>query len=182
MALEGDFLEKNGLVVDGTVTDAGWEAFSKLLDHVGPYPNLTPGVPRSPYGIFEKFMSKTVAVAMEVIIVRDGKIFLTWRNDKFFRGWHVPGGYIAPRETLIDTAQRIIDREVTGLTVTAAKIVHSISHPDSVRFHDVSALTVVEVSGDPPETETGRWFNEEPLDLLDVHKPFWPTIEKLLHQ
>lgn len=182
MALAKDFLETGGFVREGTVTDTGWELFSKFLDHVGAYPNLTPGLPMSPYDIFLKFMSKVVPSAIKLLIVRDGKVFLMWREDKFFRGWHTPGSYMAPGETLEQSAQRIMDREVPGIMVISARIVNAVVNRDSARFQDLSALTLVEFKGAMEETEKGRWFSEEPPELIDVHKPFWPTIARCLTQ
>jgi len=169
---------KNGLVKDGVMTDLGLRTLSTLLDYMEPHPNLTPGFQISPYGIFEKIMSKTVPTAVELIIVHDGKIFLTWREDKFFHGWHTPGSYISLGETLLQTAQRIADREVPGIKIKSTEIIGGVSHNNSNRFHDFSALVAVEFEGNI-KTE-GKWFSEEPKDLIEAHKPFWPTIEKLL--
>lgn len=183
MALAENFLETHGLTENGKVTNEGWNLFSKLLDRVGPYPNLTPGMPLSPYGIFEKFMSKVVASGIELLLIRNGKIFLTWREDNFFHGWHTPGSYIGPKEkTLEETAQRIADREVPGIKIVGVKIVETIPHPDSPRVHDISLLTLVEFEGEIYESDGGRWFGEKPDELLDAHEPYWPTIERCLAQ
>lgn len=183
MALAKNFLETHGLVANGEVSDEGWELFSKLLDHVGAYPNLTPGLPLSPHGIFRKFMSKVVASGIELLLIRNGKIFLTWREDNFFRGWHTPGSYIGPKEkTLEQTAQRIADREVPGITILKIEIVETVPHPESPRVYDISLLVLVEFEGEIRESERGRWFSEKPDDLLDAHEPYWPVIERCLAQ
>lgn len=181
MALAENFLETHQLAVNGEVTDEGWELFSKLLDHVGAYPNLTPGLPVSPYGIFQKFMSKVVASGIELLLIRNGKIFLTWREDNFFRGWHTPGSYIGPKEkTLEQTAQRIADREVAGITILKAEIVETVPHPESPRVYDISLLVLVQFEGEIRESGGGRWFGEKPDELLDAHKSYWPTIARYL--
>ncbi len=52
-------LQNNNLVDgDGKLNDHGWKLFSTILEFVGPYPDLTPGKIPSPYGIFDKFLSK----------------------------------------------------------------------------------------------------------------------------
>lgn len=180
MALSQNFLETTGLTVNGDITNEGWQVFSMLLDYVGPYPNLTPGLPVSPHDIFLKFLSKVVPATQELIIIQGGKVLLTRREDKFFQGWHTPGSYIGPRETLIQTTQRIIDREIPGIKILSAEIIGGVSNYGSRRFHDFSALVAVNIDRDIPETDKVRWFSEEPQDMINVHRPFWPIIEKFL--
>lgn len=169
-------LEQEGLVVDDKVTDLGWQVLSLLLDHTGQLPSLTPGLSPSPYGIFEKFLGKVVPSSVEMAFVRDHKVYLTWREDEFFgRGWHVPGSYISPGETVLQTCQRIAVREVPGIDVSSARIVSAVNNSGNPRFHDVSVVVGVEASGEPQSD--GRWFSEEPPDLIRAHQPLWPIIE-----
>lgn len=173
-------LERLGAVKNGVMTDYGLELFSEMLDCIGQYPNLTPGFNPSPHGIFEKLMSKTVPSCVELVLIRDGKVYLTYREDKFWKGYHVPGSYIAPGETPEQTSQRIASREVPGVLITKAEIVAAFTHPDSPRFHDTSLIVLAEFEGDPGEDVKGRWFSKRPDDLIDVHQPYWPVIEKYL--
>ena len=178
-----EFLRAREMVdAAGKLTDAGACLLSALLDHVGQYPNLTPIIP-SPYGIFEKFMSRTVPSCVELVLVRDGSVYLTYRKDKFWKGYHVPGSYIAPGETLVQTAQRIADREIPGVEITSANVIGAMSYPESPRFHDAALIVVAEFTGCPMDSRehAGNWFGSKPpSDLIDVHRPYWPIIQRHL--
>lgn len=117
-----------------------------------------------------------------MVLIHEGKIYLTYREDKYWKGHHIPGTYIGPRETLIDTCQRIADREVPEIKITGAQIIGAVSHPDSPRFHDASLVTAVDFEGEIQGPIKGNWFeiNNPPKDLIDVHQPFWPIIGKYL--
>ena len=173
-------LKQKRLVVDDKITDLGWQVLSSLLDHTGQLPSLTPGLSPSPYGIFEKLLSKAVPSAVEMVLVRNDRVFLTPREDRWFgRGSHVPGSYIAPGETIEQTCQRIDDRETPGVKISSARIVNAVNNPDNSRFHDVSVVVGIEASGEP-QSDRGRWFSEKPADLIQAHQPLWPIIEGLL--
>ena len=52
---------------------------------------------------------------------KDGKILLSWRNDRFYNeGWHVPGGILRLQETF---EQRI---QLTALEEIGCRVEHSI--------------------------------------------------------
>jgi len=171
-------LEKFGLVdADGKVTLEGWQLFSELLDLFGPYPRFA-GIFPSPFGIFEKFMSKVVPCAIKMILIIGDEVYFTYRHDKFWTGHHIPGSYQGPGETLVETCQRIADREVPGVKIISAEIISAVTHPDSPRFHDTCLLTVVTFEGEPKNEIKGKWFNitEPPADLIEVHQPYLPII------
>lgn len=176
------FLEEHGLVVRSQVTDLGWEVISELLDRMGKYPNLTPGKQPSPHGIFEKVGGLMVPSCVELLLIREGKIYLTYRNDQYFKGYHVPGSYIAPRETFLETAKRIARRETIGVAVTGGMAVGlPFNHCNNPRFHDVAVLFLAEFDGNPPVgKDVGGWFDEKPDDLIDGHQEYWPTIAEYL--
>ncbi len=175
---EAKFLEQNHLVgADGRLNDKGWQLFSILLDFVGPYPDLTPGIMPSPYGIFDKFLSKVVPGAQELVLIRDGKIYLTYRNDSWWKGWHVPGGFIRPRETVIQTCQRIADSEIPGVKITDARIIKGLSVSDNPRFAHVVLLVRADFQGEPTG---GEWFSEFPPDFLEIHRRYLPILIPLL--
>lgn len=118
-----------------------------------------------------------VPVAVELVIVRSGKVLLTHRDDPFFKGWHTPGTYMEQGESWQDAAQRCANKEVKT-NIRVLRVLEPINHPDSPRFHDVSVLLLCEiVDGEP---QAGEWFSECPADLIGVHRPYWPIIEQCL--
>jgi len=61
-------------------------------------------------------------VSVGAIIEKDGKILLTKRNVKPFKGaWVIPGGHIEQYEKAEDAVKREV-REETGLNIKEAKI------------------------------------------------------------
>ena len=158
------FLQKNDLIdKNGKLNNNGWRLFSGLLDFVGPYPDLTPGRMPSPYRICDKLLSKIVPAAQELIIIKDKKIYLTWRNDKWWKGWHTPGAHIKPRETLKKTCQRIADGEIPGIKIKNVKLLGAVSCMRSPRAHNVILITKANFSGEPTK---GKWFSSFPANFI----------------
>ncbi len=165
---ENKFLDKNG-----KLNDRGWQLFSLLLDFVGPYPDLTPGRMPSPYDIFDKFLSKVVPASQELILIKNKQIYLTYRKDKWWQGWHTPGGTIRPRETIEETCQRIADNEIPGIQTTNARIIEVISALDNPRFHNVILLVKADFKGKPTG---GKWFPKFPPDFLEAQHRYIPIL------
>ena len=154
------------LSAEGNLTEKGIEMARALLAHVPPLPNI-------PRKLFPVLMPLTVSVAAELILLReDGSIFLTPREDEFWNGEHVPGSFISPGEKIAMTAQRIANRELGGdISITNAKVIGGVNHPDSPRFHDFSAVVLAKFEGEPDHGR-GKWFKEWPMNLIEVHRPF----------
>lgn len=152
---------------EGYLNDAGQEKLVRFLDR------LRPGR----WGkAFIPLKKKGVHCAIELVIVQNGKVLLTWRDDKFFCGWHTPGTYLEQKETWQNAAQRCADREIKA-RVDVIRVIDTHNHPESPRFHDVSVLLLCSIVGEP---QTGQWFSECPADLIPVHKKYWPAIDSAL--
>ncbi len=149
-------------------------ALDAMMKVVGRVPPL----PRMPLEVFMVLMKKVVAAAVELVIIRNGRVLLTRREkgDPYFQGLHTPGTYMGVGETLIETAQRCADREL-GVKILNARVIGGFSSTDSPRFHDFSALTLCEIEGDPRE---GEWHDTCPGDIIPVHRPFWDVIRRRL--
>jgi ADP-ribose pyrophosphatase YjhB (NUDIX family) len=168
------FLLDNGLIApNGQPTDTGWQVFSELLGCVGTYPDLTGGIIPSPYGIFDKLLSRTVPTSQELLLIREGRLYLVYRDDENWKGWHVPGGFLSPRETLIMAAQRIADTEIPGSKITGTKLIFTLRGTDNPRFDTTTLLVISEFEGEPTG---GRWFEEFPVDFLGGPQRLYPEI------
>ncbi len=171
-------LQDNNLIdKNGRINKRGWEVFSEFLDFVGPYPDLTPGKIPSPNRIFNKYLSKVVPASIELILIQDKKIYLTYREDGWFKGWHTPGGYIRPREGVKEGAQRIANAEALGIKVVNTEIITGFSAVDNPRFHDVPLLVLTSFEGEP---SGGRWFEDFPPDFIEVQQRYIPAISRYL--
>lgn len=152
---------------DGYLNETGQEKLVWFLDHLRPGRWGKAFIPLKKMGVH---------CAIELVVIRNGKVLLTWRDDKFFTGWHTPGTYLEQEETWQDAAQRCANREIKA-RVDAIRVIDTHNHPDSPRFHDVCVLLLCKMVGEP---QTGQWFSECPADLIPVHQKYWPAIEKEL--
>lgn len=147
------------------------DAMMKVVERVPP-------LPRMPLEVFMVLMKKVVAAAVELVIIRNGRVLLTRREkgDPYFQGLHTPGTYMGVGETLVQSAQRCADREL-GVRILNARVIGGFTKPDNPRFHDFSALTLCEIEGDPRD---GEWYDTRPEDIIPVHRPFWNVIRRRL--
>lgn len=126
---------------------------------------------------FIPLMSRVVPACIELVIIRDHKVLLLKRDDIYFKGWHTPGTYLGPRETLEDAAQRCAGKELK-VTLRFIKQIAAYSNIENKRFHDYSNLLLCEIiEGEP---QAGEWFNMCPADMIPEHKKFWGAISAVL--
>lgn len=160
-------------VEGGNLSSRGKEALAEML-------LMLPQAPNRVWGpVFMPLMTRIVPSSVEVVLIRDGAVLLTYREDQFFVGWHTPGGYIGPREkTFEEVAKRIATNEI-GCSVSAViqEPIATFLKSDNPRFTDVANLILCRVESEPKE---GRWFKEIPPDLLPLHREYWPVISKYL--
>lgn len=156
------------------MNDQEEKRLKKFLVELKPIPHLKPE-------FFETILPLVVTVAVELVIVKGGKILLTWRNDKFYRGWHFPGSIMGVNESFKDTCKRITKEEL-GVNFKSFKLIDIINNPldkTNPRNHLVSLLMSCEIKG---KSRTGQWFSKCPLDIIPVHKKFWPIIKDYFTQ
>ncbi|MEK7195614.1 MAG: NUDIX hydrolase [Patescibacteria group bacterium] len=112
---------------------------------------------------------------MEVLVEKDGKVFLVHRVDEHWNGWHIPGGYIPCNAQSIDDAyNRVVKREL-GYKVHLKKILEVYKwKPGEHRYgFPTSIVCVCEPLGEIKETETARFFEHVPDGFLaDCHRQF----------
>ncbi len=106
-------------------------------------------------------------VAVDCVIVKDGKVLLVKRDHEPFKGyWVLPGGHVEKGETIRDAAVREM-REELGLNVEVVETIGVFDDPD----RDPRGLISVAVLAFPKgerihlneEASEYRWF---PLDEL----------------
>jgi len=138
--------------------------------------------------LFEAIIPLTPQTAVESIIVDSldmpTKVFLTWRDDKHYRGWHCPGKFMLIGESFRDVIIRTLKDEL-GVKVKRIKETPvSYSRTDS-RGHTAGTIYLVVPDVDPLESLEGegkKWFSYIPCDTLEHHKEFIkraiPTMRK----
>lgn len=118
-----------------------------------------------------------VHCAIELVVIREKKVLLVWRDDEHFTGWHTPGSYLDQGESWQDVATRCARKEL-GVDVTVIKDLKTFNNTDNLRFHDETILLLCCLMGDEPTA--GQWFDECPPNLIYPHKKYWPEIAALI--
>lgn len=125
----------------------------------------------------------TPMVNVDLLIYdNDGRILLSWRDDKFYdKGWHVPGGILRLQETFEQRIQRTALDEIGCMVEHSGEpieIVPIICKDMVQRSHFISFVYKCKLAegyeidnGEKKENEAGylKWFEKCPDNLLDVH-------------
>jgi ADP-ribose pyrophosphatase YjhB (NUDIX family) len=127
-------------------------------------------------------------VGAELAIMRDGsqgpEVFLTYREDKFFKGWHLPGCTHLPTETIMETFERTVKKEI-GAKVSAPTSLGWFERPKGEgsdkcpRGYELLIVFTAQVKGSRAETETERFF---PLSSLPQTIPNQDAVFARLQQ
>lgn len=128
--------------------------------------------------IFDAWCGACVTVPIELAVLRvsnadNPEVLLTYREDKFHHGWHIPGTILLPGDTEKSALDRLAEREI-GARVVKTVFVDRIhrSVKESPRGQETSLLFVSFLKDASSYSETGRFFplREPPIDVLAVHK------------
>lgn len=149
-------------------SDFSKKTFLKIL-------KLLPSVPNVPGAeVFYELAKKSIPVAIDLVLIRDKKILLVKRKDKFYDGWHFPGFYRKPRTSLLEDCKARVKNELGGnIKIISAKPVGYADHPDNHRFHDFGILALCQFKGKP---NLGRWFSKMPK-MINIQKKYWKIVE-----
>ncbi|OGV25852.1 MAG: NUDIX hydrolase [Legionellales bacterium RIFCSPHIGHO2_12_FULL_37_14] len=137
------------------------------------------------------FVSRLTPMINVDLLVKDSqnRALLSWRNNTYGRpGWHVPGGIIRYKETIVDRIQTVARLEL-GATVefeqNPAAVKQVICSHDT-RGHFISLLFRCRVpdiyqidNKNLNENDEGflRWHAKCPEQLLSVHEMYREYIE-----
>jgi ADP-ribose pyrophosphatase YjhB (NUDIX family) len=145
-------------------------------------PDPSAGLPED---VFRMVSALTPLVTVDLLIKDEqGNTLLTWRDDeRFGRGWHVPGGILRYKEMLAERVHACaraelgcdVDAENRALTMIEAITAHR------TRGHHLSflyrcrlagALDDRRRAGDPPQPGQWRWHRGAPPDLLPAQAEY----------
>ncbi len=107
---------------------------------------------------------------------KEKEVFLTYRKDRFFDGWHFPGSVILPGKTVQDTLNKVIKSELGSMQMTEPKYLtwfERVKGRDKeVRGQELSIFHVASTSAEDGETETAKFFalNNIPENLILEHR------------
>ena len=116
----------------------------------------------------------TNPIELAVLRVRDGcqEVFMIYRNDAFYVGWHMPGSIYLPGNTVQQVIQRLVKREIKQ-EISATKFVGyvEVSKAENPRGQELSLLFVSWLVGNN-DVSHGKFFPLEnpPPNTLEHHK------------
>lgn len=139
-----------------------------------------------PYELFCLVSRLTPLVNVDLLIKdENGRTLLAWRDDQYAgRGWHVPGGIVRFKETLVERVLKVAEAEI-GAAVSFDRIpaaVNECIHPDyTTRGHFISFLFRCSLTGTfvPPNKGLAphdrgylKWHDTCPADLIAYHSMY----------
>jgi len=129
-----------------------------------------------PQPVFDKLINIVPFVACELIIVGKKGMLLTWREDKWFKGWHFPGGLLRFRESFDERIQKVAFNEL-GIHIKNYKLLFPINFTEGSRGHAVSVVFLCTTDMTPTD---GRFFKKIPEDIIECHRELWEKVKKFI--
>lgn len=127
-----------------------------------------------PQPVFNALCGLVPFVACELVVVSEKGVLLTWRADKWWRGWHFPGGLLRYRETFEERIDQVARKEL-GVNIAKCKFLFAKDCSQGARGHVVSLIFRCETAMAP---KRGRFFKKMPKNIIEAHKELWEKVEK----
>ncbi len=134
------------------------------------------------------FVSRLTPLLNVDLLIQDarGRTLLVWRDDEFYRGWHIAGGIIRFKELAADRIKAVAALEL-GTTVEAdpepITILEKINCQRDVRGHFISLLYRCRLTSsldeqrcctnlDAPRHGEWAWHCHGPANLIAAHEVY----------
>jgi len=142
------------------------------------------------YGLPEDiflFVSRVTPLVNVDLLIKDtqGRTLLTWRDDFCGRGWHIPGGIVRVRESLITRVKLVAITEMgAGVDVDPVPLMfNEIIHRRRVnRVHHIAFLFSCRLRKPPaeplrctsgkPKPNQWKWHDRAPRNLVTVQRVY----------
>lgn len=136
-------------------------------------------------------LASTPVTSIELIIKnKKQELLLTYRNDCDFKGWHFPGSLFRRFESFKEACERIAKEEL-GVKIDNIYKGIGINNLNSPKghkrlykgrtysIHYVGVVCMADLAqGQTPED--GRFFYEQPKEIIDAHKPIFKMCKSFL--
>jgi hypothetical protein len=145
--------------------------------------------------VFDALCENFSVTPVELAVMRKSlcgpEVFMVYRNDKFFRGWHITGSIVVPGRTTDDVLRDIVSREV-GISfaephfsfVRFRQFMKGSGPNQSRRGQEVSLIHILFLPDDTDVSLDGeRGFfplNNLPRDTLQHHKVVLADVREYL--
>ena len=115
--------------------------------------------------------------AVEILIIHPDdpeKYFLSWREDPYWRGWHIPGGDVrAAHLSLMDTCNSIATRELGNASaIISARLITAYLWKDHPYGNPISLVYACTVDQLPHTNDHARFFSKIPSPMVPHHVDF----------
>lgn len=132
------------------------------------------GIPNLPFDVLSALRDLAPAPVVELCVLdKEGAVLLVRREDVNWHGWHFPGGFMAPGESVAAACERVAQRELgaafalEGVVGVEAWAAHPYASPVALLCRGVL---------DRPPGE-GRFFRSPPDDLIKEQRTYFASIE-----
>ena len=136
-----------------------------------------------PQHLFNYVSSITPLVSVELIITCPSKlVLLSWRDDDLYGpGWHLPGGIVRHKESLIDRIRFVALKEcaIDRFDSCTFLQINQIMNPNrNLRGHFISLVYGLSIGYDPcvdqNDFKNGSLglFSSAPTNLIEQHRRF----------
>lgn len=153
---------------------------SKLQSVLDELPDPRAGLPDAVFDFVRKI---TPLTNVDLLIQeKPGRTLMTWREDEYGKGWHVPGGIIRFFERAADRIAAVADQELSTKVIADASPCHTLELLVP-RGHFISLLYRCRLVGNvslakrlsadqSPYHGAIAWIDGIPNDLYPVHVPY----------
>ena len=150
------------------------KATKQLVKLLGKVKNPHKGLPEPLFSALTKIVP---FASCEIVIMNHKKeLFLTWRDDEWWQGWHFPGGLMRYKESFERSLQNTAKREL-GIRLSSFKFIFPVNYNKGPRGHSVSFIFLCQTRQKP---KVGNFFKTMPKDMISLHKPVWRQARKML--
>ena len=143
-----------------------------------------------PREVFNAWCENFTVPCIELAIVRktmnDRELFLTYREDEFYKGWHIPGAVIQPGEKVEDVFERISRDELQGAKCAPRffawlEYLKGTGEGQSARGHTIALIFSADAPEMLRESNHAKFLplSKIPGDLISEHMPIVKVLRKM---
>ena len=111
-----------------------------------------------PDEVFHFIRKVTPLVNVDLLIRRDGRTLLAWREDEYDKGWHIPGGIVRFREAFHSRIEAVALAEIGATVESEASPCNIAQLRQHSRGHFIALLYHCSLTSeiDPARVYSGR--------------------------
>ncbi len=122
-----------------------------------------------PYSIFVALLKSVPIVAVDLAVMPDkNHVLLTYRDDDFYKGWHIPGSILRYGDTVQSAWRRVANHEL-GMHISRVDFLTYFNYKDN-REEGITLFFVAKPSRKPKD---GTYFalNKIPKEFVQTQLP-----------